>query len=64
MSDFKCTRQGECFGRRPNGYCDVMTLSPNINRPCPFQKPKRFRKKDGSKYDFPDRQYIVDGSGK
>lgn len=63
MPDFKCTREGKCFGRRDDGICDVLT-HPIHKDKCPFQKPFRFAKEDGSKYNFPDRQYIIDGSGK
>lgn len=54
MPDFKCTRDGKCFGRRDDGGCDVMTKKPKADRPCPFQKPDRFKKADGSEYDFDD----------
>jgi hypothetical protein len=63
MPDFKCNDERPCFGRKKDGFCDVLS-EPFKNKPCPFCKPKRFRKKDGSTYNFPDRQYIIDGSGK
>ena len=57
MPDFKCTREGKCFGRRKNGICDVLTLPIHKDK-CPFQKPFRFAKEDGSRYDFVDRYGI------
>lgn len=54
MPDFKCPRQGECFGRLGSGVCNVLSVQPKKNKPCPFQKPIRFKRKDGSDYSFED----------
>ena len=60
MPDFKCTREGKCFGRRKTGICDILTLQ--IHKPkCPFQKPFRFKKADGSEYGFHDRYMTYEG---
>lgn len=57
MPDFKCNDDRPCFGRKEDGSCDVLR-EPFKNKPCPFCKPKRFLKADGSRYDFIDRYGI------
>jgi hypothetical protein len=62
MPDFKCNDDRPCFGRKEDGLCDVLR-EPFKNKPCPFCKPKRFRKADGSKYHFPDVTFVHDTDG-
>ncbi len=58
MALAKCRRTGECFGRTPEGYCEVLT---STKETCSFQKPDK-EVTNGKRYPY-DPNYGVKTGG-